>query len=58
MPKLTKGQAKRLLKSMDSKAKKLWAADVSWAPRMGGIMSTPDMITIEKIVGKYLKKLG
>jgi len=50
MAKMTKAQAKRSLKSIDSKSKKLWAS--------ADPFSTADMIAIEKIVRKNLKRLG
>ena len=61
MARMTKAQAKRLLKAIDSKAHRLW--DASSAPgseRMNirGWLSTADMIAIEKIVRKNLKRLG
>jgi len=49
---MTAAQAKRMLKAIDSKAKRLWS-DVRW----GQGISTPDMIAIEKIVNKNLKRL-
>jgi hypothetical protein len=55
MAKLTKAQAKRLLKSIDSKSKRLWGRDTltgQWH------LPTPDMIAIEKIVARCLKRLG
>jgi len=52
MTKMTKAQAKRMLKSVDSKSKRLWS-------RVGGErMTTVDMIAIEKIVSRCLKRLG
>jgi hypothetical protein len=53
MPHLTKAQAKRMLKAIDSKSKRLWGAGSS-----GPILTTPDMIAIEKIVARTLKRLG
>jgi len=50
MAKMTKAQAKRLLQAIDSKAKKLWSIN-----SIG--FSTPDMIAIEKIVAKNLKRI-
>jgi len=50
MAKMTKAQAKRMLKSISSKANRLWFYE-------SDIMSTPDLIIIDKIVTKYLKKL-
>jgi len=50
MAKMTKAQAKRLIKAIDSKSKKLWN---NWEG-----FTTPDMIAIEKIVRKNLKRLG
>jgi len=52
MRQMTKAQAKRMLKSVDSKSKRLWS-------RAGGErMTTADMIAVEKIVARCLKRLG
>jgi len=51
MTKMTKAQAKRMLHAIDSKAKRLWT-DLNVA------MSTADVIAINKIVAKNLKRLG
>ena len=50
MAKMTKTQAKNMLKSISSKANRLWYYE-------SDIMSTVDLIAIDKIVSKYLKKL-
>ena len=52
MAKMTKAQAKRLLRAIDSKSKKLW-----FGLHMSSYISTADMIAIEKIVAKNLKRL-
>ena len=58
MPKMTKTQVKRMLLDIQKKAQKLWAADMG-ANRGGWmVMSTPDMVAIDKICKKNLKKLG
>jgi len=54
MPKMTKTQAKRLLKAIDSKSKRLWSA----LDPTSIIFPTADMIAIEKIVKRNLKRLG
>tara|TARA_R110000824_G_scaffold289388_1_gene477973 strand:+ start:76 stop:237 length:162 start_codon:yes stop_codon:yes gene_type:complete len=53
MAKMTKAQAKRLLQAIDSKAKKLWAPNKDYT-----FMTTQDMIAIEKIIKKNLKRLN
>jgi hypothetical protein len=52
---MTKAQARRLLEAIDSKTKKLW--DISNHNRLG-LMPTQDMIAIEKIIKKNLKRLN
>jgi hypothetical protein len=52
MPRLTKTQIKRLYRDILSKTRKLWG-DFG----RDQLMSTADMVTIEKIVHKYQKKL-
>lgn len=54
---MTKAQAKRLLRAIDSKSKKLWSP-MTTNRVAGTYMSTKDMIAIEKIVAKNLKRLG
>jgi hypothetical protein len=51
---LTKAQSKRMLKAIDSKAKRLW----SNVNTRNITLSTADMIAIEKIVARSLKRLG
>jgi len=58
MVRLTKAQAKRLLKAIDSKSKRLWSAQLSTFYDSPLLFSTPDMIAIEKIVARNLKRLG
>jgi len=61
MARLTKTQAKRMLKAIDSKSKRLWSAyGTPWVTGTagGGLISTADMIAIEKIVARNLKRLG
>jgi len=55
---LTKTETKRLYAAILSKTKKLWAADAMASYLSSGtIMSTPDLVAIEKIIHKYQKKL-
>lgn len=57
MPHLTKAQAKRLFKAIGSKSKRLWADQgAGFGP--AGFFPTADMIAIEKIVARNLKRLG
>ncbi len=55
MAKLTKTQKKRLVKEIESKAKKLylWA----WAPSGSPIIETKDMQAIEKMFAKFMKRI-
>jgi len=48
LPKLTKKQKLNLMKSISSKSGKLWH---------NGDMSTKDLVAIEAIISKYMKKL-
>ena len=51
---MTKAQKKRAYKAILQKAKSLW-----WGQNKSlGEMSTPDFTAIDKIVNKYLKRLG
>jgi len=49
MPKPTKGQAKRMLDAIDSKASRLFLHDMG--------LTTNDYIAIDKIIKKALKRL-
>ena len=51
---LTKTEIKRLYAAILSKTKKLW---LNTGYQEGANMSTPDIIAIEKIINKYLKRL-
>jgi len=53
MARLTKTQAKRLLQAIDSKSKRVWDSNL-WP----AIMPSADMLAIEKIVARNLKRLG
>ena len=55
MPKMTKTQRKRALIAIKSKVRKL--CDFKIGHRTGDEMTTQDMIAIDKICMKYLKKL-
>ena len=56
MAKLTKTQAKRLVRDIESKAKKLYTHSTPSAIRHP--LSTKDMQTIEKLCSSWLKKIG
>jgi len=54
MPKMTKTQMRRAYLAIKQKSSKVW-----WggnAPNVQYSMSTPDLLAIEKIVDKYLKR--
>jgi len=53
--KLTKRETKRLYEAILSKTKKLWAG--SPISLNFSMMSTADLVAIEKIIHKYQKKL-
>ncbi len=53
MAKMTKTQKRRALEAIKQKSRKLW--DSRFVGNIGN-MSTQDMIAIEKICDKYLKK--
>jgi len=56
MPKMTKAQAKRSLIAIDAKARRLWSTGaIAGYP---GWISGSDMMAIQKIVKKNLKRLG
>jgi hypothetical protein len=50
---MTKTQKRRALQAIKQKARKLWDNE-HWQAR--GMMSTQDMLAIEKICDKYLKR--
>jgi len=52
---LTKTETKRLYAAILSKTKKLWLGP-GYSPTQSNLMSTSDMVTIEKIIHKYQKK--
>ena len=54
MAKMTKTQVKRSYLAIKQKARNLW--DIHHTKRHGYGMTTQDMIAIEKICDKYLKK--
>jgi len=58
MTKMTKLQVRRMLTDIKTKTRKLWGATQS--PRYASwlVMSTPDMVAIDKIIDKNLKRLG
>lgn len=51
MAKMTKTQQKRMVKDINSKANKLWLS-------AAGIISTSDVVAIEKLCKKWLKRIG
>ncbi len=56
MPKMTKTQVKRSYLAIKQKARNLWDVHQDVSARSLYGMSTQDMIAIEKICDKYLKK--
>ena len=56
MAKMTKTQAKRAYLSIKQKARRLWGTPLGGAGPWGIAMTTQDMIAIEKICDKDLKK--
>ncbi len=48
MAKMTRKQKLNLMKAISSKAGKLWQS---------GVMSTKDLVAVEAIISKYMKKL-
>jgi hypothetical protein len=55
MAKMTKTQAKRAYLAIKQKAGKLWRSESLLSTRPFG-MSTQDLVAIEKICDKYLRK--
>ena len=51
---MSKAQKKRAYKAILAKCQKLWMGQAGTV----GEMSTPDLVAIEKIVNKYLKRLS
>ena len=60
MAKMTKTQAKRLVKDIEAKTKKLFVNERSTgiAGNVAGIVSVQDMAAIEKLCSKWLKRIG
>ena len=58
MAKMTKTQSKRAYLAIKQKAQKLWSSSISggFQARSYPSMSTQDLVAIEKICDKYLKK--
>jgi len=56
MAKMTKTQQKRAYLAIKQKARKVWLSGGQGTQQAGWTMSTQDMIAIEKICDKYLKK--
>lgn len=54
MPKITKSQAKRLVRDIQSKASKLYLAH---NPNLR-VVNVKDMEAIERLTAKWLKRLG
>ena len=56
MAKMTKTQMRRAYLAMMMKARKVWLSGGQGTQQAGWTMTTQDMIAIEKICAKYLKK--
>jgi len=56
MAKMTKTQAKRSYLAIKQKARRLWGTPLGGRWATGIHMTTQDMIAIEKICDKYLKR--
>jgi len=56
MAKVTKTQARRLMKSIVSKSKKLWTSGSAYTT-FESYLATKDFIAIEKIMSRSLKRL-
>jgi len=52
---MTKAQAKRMVKDIESKTKKLFVNKISLTV---GVVSTQDMTAIEKLCAKWMKRIG
>jgi len=57
MPKMTKAQSKKRLKEAKSKVKAVYMG-VGPLRTTFDAVSTPDMVAIEKIIDKCLKRIG
>jgi hypothetical protein len=57
---MTKAQAKRMCKDIEAKAKKLFIQERSrgMTGNTAGVVSVQDMAAIEKLVAKWLKRIG
>ena len=59
MAKMTKAQAKRMLQAIESKTKKVWSSQTVQQYASGNnYITTADMLAIEKICKRNLKRLG
>ena len=59
MPKLTKIQKRRLVKEILSKSKKLYMiTTTSYSVNEPPIVSTKDMEAIERMSGRWIKRIG
>lgn len=59
MAKMTKAQAKRMVRDIEAKTKKLYT--MNWGSKnvtSNVIVSTPDMAAIEKLTAKWMKRIG
>jgi hypothetical protein len=52
MAKMTKTQKKRMVNDIRNKTQKLWVDAAS------GIVNTADMVAIEKLCAKWMKRIG
>ena len=58
MAKMTKTQKKRMVKDILNKAKKLYMIDVVGPYRGVEILDTKDMVAVEKMCNKWMKRIG
>tara|TARA_Y100001973_G_C5201792_1_gene338376 strand:- start:3660 stop:3842 length:183 start_codon:yes stop_codon:yes gene_type:complete len=60
MAKMTKAQAKRMVRDIESKAKKLFVNERTkgMSGNMAGVVSVQDMAAIEKLCSKWMKRIG
>ena len=55
---MTKTQKKRMVKDILNKAKKLYMIDVVGPYRGVEILDTKDMVAVEKMCNKWMKRIG
>jgi len=56
MAKMTKAQAKRLVRDIESKTRKLYFQSTNTS--MNDVVSIPDIVAIEKLCKKWMKRIG